>query len=378
MTSLPWYRDPRHRARLDGAARAAGDHSVGLDHPRASVPRRRQDATCRAAPLGFLGFTALAGLEALRIGRPLSRVDAVIAMSPPLTLGLTGWLVEPAASGAAGLQHPRRLPGRRGRDRSDHQPPGHRRGAAGSSASSYRRADAVTVLSDDLADNVRGKLPASSGGRRPRHPQLRRHRRDRPRRPDDRLSGASSGIGDDPVVLYAGNVGFSQSLDLMLAAARATPRGDVPDQRRWRRATGARTCRRRAGQRPVRRLHRAVATRRGAGDRRHPRRPAAARPRRASACRRRRTRSWPPARPVLASIDPDTEVPTILAESGGGVAVPPDDTGRLRPGAARAARRPWRGRGDGRAGAARGSSGRPRRRLSATHTTSSSSCARPR
>jgi colanic acid biosynthesis glycosyl transferase WcaI len=32
-------------------------------------------------------------------------------------------------------------------------------------------------------------------------------------------------------------------------------------------------------------------------------------------------------RPVLASIDPGTAVPTILAESGGGVAVPPDDLG---------------------------------------------------
>ena len=28
---------------------------------------------------------------------------------------------------------------------------------------------------------------------------------------------------------------------------------------------------------------------------------------------------------MLAAIDPDTEVPRILAESGGGVSVPPDD-----------------------------------------------------
>ena len=36
---------------------------------------------------GFVGFSALAGLTSLRGGR----VDAVIAMSPPLTMGLTGW-----------------------------------------------------------------------------------------------------------------------------------------------------------------------------------------------------------------------------------------------------------------------------------------------
>jgi glycosyltransferase involved in cell wall biosynthesis len=33
---------------------------------------------------------------------------------------------------------------------------------------------------------------------------------------------------------------------------------------------------------------------------------------------------------VLAAIDPDTEVPRILAESGGGVCVAPDDAGAFR------------------------------------------------
>ncbi len=35
-------------------------------------------------------------------------------------------------------------------------------------------------------------------------------------------------------------------------------------------------------------------------------------------------------RPVLAAIDPGTEVPRILAESGGGVCVAPDDPGAFR------------------------------------------------
>jgi glycosyltransferase involved in cell wall biosynthesis len=33
---------------------------------------------------------------------------------------------------------------------------------------------------------------------------------------------------------------------------------------------------------------------------------------------------------VLAAIDPGTEVPRILAESGGGVSVPPDDLGAFQ------------------------------------------------
>ena len=44
--------------------------------------------------------------------------------------------------------------------------------------------------------------------------------------PGDRLTPyrAELGLGDGPVVLYAGNVGFSQSLDLVLAAAVRSPR----------------------------------------------------------------------------------------------------------------------------------------------------------
>ena len=34
-------------------------------------------------------------------------------------------------------------------------------------------------------------------------------------------------------------------------------------------------------------------------------------------------------RPVVAAIDSGTEVPKILAESGGGIAVPPDDVDRF-------------------------------------------------
>ena len=78
---------------------------------------------------------------------------------------------------------------------------------------SYRLADAVTVLSDDLAANVRGKLPASRAGTVHIDPQLRRHRADPPRPTGMTPYRAELGIGAEPVVLYAGNVGFSQSLD---------------------------------------------------------------------------------------------------------------------------------------------------------------------
>ena len=71
----------------------------------------------------------------------------------------------------------------------------------------------MTVLSDDLVDNVRGKLPASRRGTVRMIPNFvdvdQIHPGDRMTRYREEL-----GIGDEPVVLYAGNVGFSQSLDL--------------------------------------------------------------------------------------------------------------------------------------------------------------------
>ena len=174
------------------------------------------------------------------------------------------------------------------------------------------------------------KLPASSGGRVHVIPNFVDTDAIVP---GDRMTAVSSGAG---ARRRSGRALRRQRRLLavarpVLAAARELPDGDVPDQRRRRRATGARTRRGRAGQRPVRRLHRAVA------DSPNCWRPATST---SSPLKRGLARVSVPsktysimaaARPVLASIDPDTAVPTILAESGGGVAVPPDDTGRLRP-----------------------------------------------
>ena len=83
----------------------------------------------------------------------------------------------------------------------------------GSNASAITAAAAVTVLSDDLRTTWRQVQRPTRAARRS-DPELRRHRRDRP---GDRATAYRSelGIGDEPVVLYAGNIGFSQSLDLV-------------------------------------------------------------------------------------------------------------------------------------------------------------------
>ncbi len=301
--------------------------------------------------LGFAGFSALAVAGGAAAGGWVRRADAVIAMSPPLTLGVTGRLVAwshrcplvfniqdvfPDAAVATGAIANSRASSPRRR---------------GSSGSSYRLADAVTVLSDDLAGNVARQA-------------ARRAQRDKVRtipnfvdteaiRPGDRMTAyrAELGIGDEPVVLYAGNVGFSQSLDLVLDAARRAPRRHVPDQRR---GLDARRAARRGppgsptsgsgASCPTDRLVELLAT----GDIHV----VAAAPRPGARQRavedvldprRRPARAWP-------SIDAGTGVPRLLAESGGGVSVAPDDAAAVHRRHRRARRRPERRAGMGAAG----------------------------
>jgi len=125
-------------------------------------------------------------------------------------------------------------------------------------------------------------------------------------------------------VLYAGNVGFSQSLELVVAAARAMP--DVTFVINGEGSAKAKLVGDVAGlanvrlgdYQPMSRLAEVLAT----GD-------IHVVPLRAGLGRvsvPSKTYSILAAgRPVVAAIDPGTEVPRILAESGGGVAVPPDD-----------------------------------------------------
>ncbi len=325
VTALPWYR--HHRVEEGWKASVSRRQitswgSITRVNPFAGGDKRNLPR--RAA--GFLGFSALALAAGVRAGGWFRRADGVIAMSPPLTMGTTGRLVAwahrcplvfniqdvfPDAAVATGAVTNR---------------------AVVASASwlervSYRLADAVTVLSDDLAANVGGKLPAGRFGKVRTIPNFVDTEEIRPR---DRLTPYRTelGIGAEPVVLYAGNVGFSQSFDLILAAARALPsvtfviNGDG--------ATRAELQERAADVANVRfgdfvppdRLGELLATgdlhvvplRRGLAKVSVP----------------SKTYSILAAgRPVLAAIDEGTAIPRLLAESGAGVSVAPDDPDRF-------------------------------------------------
>lgn len=317
VAALPWYREHRIEDGWDGKwvrREVTPWGSITRVHPFPGSDKRN---LLRRA-FGFLGFSALAGLSSLRGGR----VDAVIAMSPPLTMGLTGWVTHlvrrgplvfniqdvfpDAAVETGAITNERIIAVAKWLERV-----------------SYHRAAAVTVLSDDLRDNVVAKV--------------KRSHRDRVHVipnfvdtdfivPGDRLTAlrAELGIGSEPVVLYAGNVGFSQSLEMVVEAARRFPQatflinGDGAARSTLQDLARELPNVRFSGYQPKERVPEVLATgdihlvplKLGLGRVSVP----------------SKTYSILAAgRPVLAAIDPGTEVPRMLEASGGGVAVPPDD-----------------------------------------------------
>jgi len=317
ITALPWYREHRIEAGWEGKAVRRETTPWGSITRVSPFPGDDKRNLVRRAA-GFLGFSALAGLTSLRGGR----VDAVIAMSPPLTMGLTGWgthlvrrgplvfniqdVFPDAAVETGAITNTKIIAVARWLERV-----------------SYHRAAAVTVLSDDLRDNVAAKIKPS--------------RRDRVHvipnfvdtdfiRPADRMTPlrAELGIGSEPVVLYAGNVGFSQSLEMVVDAARQFPQatflinGDGAARRSLEERAAGLVNVKFNGYQPKERVPEVLATgdihlvplKQGLGRVSVP----------------SKTYSILAAgRPVLAAIDPGTEVPRMLTASGGGVAIAPDD-----------------------------------------------------
>ena len=325
VTAIPWYRSHRIEPGWHGRlvrSEITSWGSITRVHP---FPGRDKSNLARRA-LGFGAYSLLAGVQCLRVGGWLRRSGAVIAMSPPLTLGLTGWVasrlrrcplvfniqdVFPDAAVETGAISNRTIIA----------------AASRLERLSYLAADAVTVLSDDLRDNVVAKLQAARGDRAGDTVHVIPNFVDTDAIvPADRSTPyrVELGLGDGPVVLYAGNVGFSQSLDLMLAAARQLPEvtflinGNGAARTPLENAAIDIANLRFADYIEPSRLSELLATgdihvvplRRGLGRVSVP----------------SKTYSIMAAgRPVVAAIDPDTAVPRILAESGGGIAVPPDD-----------------------------------------------------
>jgi len=321
VTSLPWYRKHQVETGWAGALwRIEKTQWGSISRVQPFAGQTKSNLFRRA--IGFILFSYFVGLRALFAGRFWRRVDGVLAMSPPLTLGLIGWHTKlfrggelvfniqdvfPDAAIATGAISNKKIIS----------------AASWLERVSYQRSDSVVLLSDDLANNVQSKLDQKFHKRIKVIPnfvdteaivpmsRLTNYRRE-------------LGIDDALVVMYAGNVGFSQSLELMIEAARALPEimfvinGEGAARKSLEAKASELTNVKFGDYQDVSRLSEVLATgdlhvvplRRGLGSVSVP----------------SKTYSILAAgRPIFAAIDLDTEVPRILAAANAGVCVEPDN-----------------------------------------------------
>lgn len=321
VTSLPWYRN--HHIEEGWTGRLVRRETtpwgtITRVHP---FPGKDKRSLVRRA-FGFAIFSVIAGWYTVRAGGFRRRIDAVIAMSPPLTLGITGWVaahirraplvfniqdVFPDAAVQTGAITNKKIIAC----------------ASWLERVSYKRSDRVVVLSEDLRRNLVAKLPAKHHNKVVVIPNFVDAARIAPQ--SRRTSYRTElGIGDETVVMYAGNVGFSQSLHLLLEAAKALPdvlfviNGEGSARDTLRKEASSLANVRFVDYQSADRVSEVLASadihvvplRTGLGSVSVP----------------SKTYSILAAgRPIVASIDADTEVPRILNASGAGIAVSPDD-----------------------------------------------------
>ena len=234
VTSLPWYH--HHDVDPDWRGRPFRRERTDFGSITRVWPFPTEKSNIPALALGFGGFTSLATAAALTLARP----DVVLALSPPIFLGDAAWLVArrwgvpfvfnvqdifpDVAIELGALANERVIELSRRHERSI-----------------YRRADAVTVLSEDQATNVRAKTDPAKVHIIHNFVDL-----DRIQVIDGPTAyRARHGLTDELLVMYSGNVGLSQSFDLVRGAAEAlADRDDVrfavngegaarPDVDRW-------------------------------------------------------------------------------------------------------------------------------------------------
>jgi colanic acid biosynthesis glycosyl transferase WcaI len=319
VTSLPWYHG--HRVHDEWRGRPWRLERTGFGRVLRVHPFPTDKANIPARAAGFVGFTGLVSAAALA----LRGHDVVMGMSPPIFLGEAALLAgrvrrvpvvfnvqdifPDVAVELGALRDPRLI-----------------RVASRLERGLYRRADAVTVLSRDQADNVMAKLPADQRAKVRTIGNFFDPAKVRPIEPDTAYR-REHGLVGKTVVMYSGNVGLSQSFDLVRAAAlRFADRRQVhfvingegaarAEVDRWAASLPNVTV---ADFAPRERVSEVL----GSADVH------------LVLLKRGLARSSTPsklygilgaARPVVASIDPGSEVARTIEEAGAGLAVPPDD-----------------------------------------------------
>jgi colanic acid biosynthesis glycosyl transferase WcaI len=318
ITTLPWYLHHRVEPAFEGRMFRYEDTPWGrITRINPFAVSDKSKLVQRAG--AFAAFSAVAAAFAARG----DDADGVLAVSPPLTLGMSGWVaarrrncslvfnvqdIYPDVVVELGAMRPGPL----------------LTATSKLELFCYERADAVTVLSEDLKSNVVAKIGQSDKVRV--IPNFVDIEAIRPL-PHENSYREQFGLQGKLVVMYAGNVGFSQALSPVLEAAAALT--DEPDLAFVINGGGvARPALERAARglpnvhfvdmQPAERLPEVLAAadihlvplKRGL----------------AHASVPSKTYSILAAgRPLLASVDADSEVARVVQEEGCGIAVPPED-----------------------------------------------------
>ena len=320
ITALPWYREHAVEAGWEGKLTLTEERPWGKITRVHPFPTDKTNIAARAA--AFAGFTAI-GLGTAVIDR--FDPDIVFAMSPPLSLGVAGWLaakrrgvpfvfniqdVFPDVAIETGtISNPKVI-------------------AAAQKLEKfvYDRADVVTVLSEEMQRNVEGKTDSTTTI----IPNFVDISTFEPQPKENSYREEFDLVGKR-VVMYCGNVGFSQSIELLADAARELAEledvvfvvnggGSAIGEVR-RRAQGLDNFRIIPYQ-PVERVPEVLA----AAD--------------VHVIPLRKGLAWSSVpsklykilaveRPVIASVDEGTEVGRVVVEAEAGYSVPPDDPAPL-------------------------------------------------
>lgn len=316
ITALPWYRD--HAVEDGWGGRPIRTESRSWGEITRVHPFPTDKTNIAARTTAFAGFTAIGLLAAVT-----DRFDAdvVFAMSPPLSLGLAGWLaakrrrtpfvfniqdVFPDVAIETGtISSPRVI-----------------KAAKQLESFVYDHADVVTVLSEEMQRNVDAKTTTPTEI----IPNFVDTEVFRPG-PTENDYRTEFDLVDKKVVMYCGNVGFSQSIELLADAARALAHlddvvfvvnggGSAMGEVR-RRAEGLANFRIIPYQ-PVQRVPEVL---RAADVHVIPLRKGLA----WSSVPSKLYKILACERPVVASVDGGTEVANVVVDAGAGRAVPPDD-----------------------------------------------------
>jgi len=209
ITALPWYRDHAVEAGWEGRPIRVEERPWGRITRVHPFPTDKTNIAARAA--AFAGFTAI-GLGTAVVDR--FDADVVFAMSPPLSLGVAGWVaakrrgtpfvfniqdVFPDVAIETGtISNPRVIDAAKRLEKFV-----------------YDRADVVTVLSEEMQRNVDAKTTSAT--------EIIPNFVDTdvfvPSELENDYRREYDLVGKR-IVMYCGNVGFSQSIELMADAAR--------------------------------------------------------------------------------------------------------------------------------------------------------------